>query len=153
MEEGQKFPEFSLPDQDGNEQTLSDLAGDEGLILYVYPKDDTPGCTVEAKDFRDMLGEFQEEGYSVAGLSKDDAASHEKFRGKYDLNFSLLTDADGSFLEETGAWGEKNMYGRKSMGIIRSTYVIAADGTLLKEFRNVRAKGHAERVLRDVREL
>lgn len=153
MEEGTQFPSFSLPDQDGNEQSLSDLAGDEGLILYVYPKDDTPGCTTEAKDFRDMLGEFQEEGYNVAGVSKDPAESHEKFRGKYDLNFSLLTDADGSFLEEIGAWGEKNMYGRKSMGIIRSTYVIAADGTLQKEFRNVRAKGHAERVLRDVRKL
>lgn len=153
MDEGTRFPSFSLPDQDGEEQTLEDLSGDEGLILYVYPKDDTPGCTIEAKDFRDLLGEFQEEGYSVAGLSKDPAESHEKFRGKYDLNFSLLTDAEGDFLEEIGAWGEKNLYGRKSMGIIRSTYVIAADGTLQKEFRNVNAKGHAERVLSEVRKL
>lgn len=153
MEEGAKFPSFSLPDQTGTAQTLKDLTGDQGLVLYVYPKDDTPGCTTEAKDFRDLLGDFEDEGYRVAGVSKDGAESHEKFRDKYHLPFCLLSDEEGALLEAIGAWGEKNMYGRKSMGIIRSTFVLAADGTVRKEYRNVRAKGHAERVLRDVREL
>ena len=122
-------------------------------MLYVYPKDDTPGCTIEATDFRDLLAEFEDEGFRVAGISKDPAASHQKFRDKHGLTFTLLTDADGDFLEEIGGWGEKTMYGKTTMGIKRSTYVLAKDGTLLKHYPNVKAKGHAERVLGDVRGL
>jgi peroxiredoxin Q/BCP len=153
MEEGAKFPSFSLPDQDGETCTLKDLTGDRGLVLYAYPKDDTPGCTIEAKDFRDLLGEYEDEGYRVAGISKDPAESHQDFRDKYGLTFTLLTDAEGEFLEAIGAWGEKTMYGRTSEGIKRSTFVIGKDGTLLKHYPNVRANGHAERVLADVRKL
>jgi peroxiredoxin Q/BCP len=153
MEEGSKFPSFSLPDQDGKPRTLEDLTGDRGLVLYAYPKDDTPGCTIEATDFRDLAAELEDEGFRIAGVSKDPAESHQAFCKKYDLTFTLLTDADGGFLEEVGAWGEKTMYGRTSEGIKRSTFVIGKDGTLVKHYPNVRAKGHAERVLADVRAL
>lgn len=153
MEEGSKFPSFSLPDQDGKPRTLKDLTGDRGLVLYAYPKDDTPGCTIEATDFRDLAAELEDEGFRIAGVSKDPAESHQAFCKKYDLTFTLLTDADGGFLEEVGAWGEKTMYGRTSEGIKRSTFVIGKDGVLLKHYPNVRAKGHAERVLADVRAL
>jgi peroxiredoxin Q/BCP len=153
MEEGAKFPSFSLPDQDGKPRTLEDLTGDRGLVLYAYPKDDTPGCTIEATDFRDLAAELEDEGFRIAGVSKDPAESHQAFCKKYDLTFTLLTDADGGFLEEVGASGEKTMYGRTSEGIKRSTFVIGKDGTLVKHYPNVRAKGHAERVLADVRAL
>jgi len=153
VEEGAQFPSFALPDESGEIRTLQDLTGDEGLVLYVYPKDDTPGCTIEAVDFRDLLGELEDEGFRVAGVSKDAAASHRKFRDKHGLTFTLLTDADGAFLEAIGGWGEKTMYGRTTKGIKRSTYVVGKDGTLLKHYPNVRAKGHAERVLADVRKL
>ena len=153
MEEGSKFPSFSLPDQDGKPRTLKDLTGDRGLVLYAYPKDDTPGCTIEATDFRDLAAELEDEGFRIAGVSKDPAESHQAFCKKYDLTFTLLTDAGGGFLEEVGAWGEKTMYGRTSEGIKRSTFVIGKDGTLVKHYPNVRAKGHAERVLADVRAL
>ena len=146
--EGQKLPDFRLPDQDGESRTFDSLKGEKGLVLYVYPKDNTPGCTVEAQDFRDRLAAFQAAGFNVVGLSKDSAASHCKFIEKHGLNFPLLTDADGSFLEAIGGWGEKKMYGRTSVGIIRSTYIADADGTLTQVYRNVRAKGHAERVLK-----
>jgi peroxiredoxin Q/BCP len=153
IEEGKQFPAFSLPDENGEARDLDALSGEKGLVLYVYPKDDTPGCTVEATDFRDLGGEFRDAGFHVAGLSKDSAASHCKFRDKYDLTFPLLTDAEGDFLSDIGAYGEKKMYGKVRMGIIRSTFVVAADGTLRKAYRNVRAKGHAERVLKEVRTL
>lgn len=153
VEEGKRFPDFSLPDENGEKRTLADLAGDRGLVLYVYPKDDTPGCTIEAKDFRDLGGDFRAAGFTVAGLSKDAAASHCRFRDKHDLTFPLLTDADGGFLAEIGAYGEKKLYGKTVEGIIRSTYVVDRDGTARKVYRNVRAKGHAERVLEEVREL
>lgn len=153
MEEGSRFPDFSLPDETGEERTLSDLSGEEGLVLYVYPRDMTPGCTTEAQDFRDLQEELRGEGFEVAGVSRDGAESHCKFRDKHDLTFPLLTDADAELLEEIGAYGEKKMYGKVRQGIIRSTFLIGADGTLLQAMRNVRAKGHAERVLRAVREL
>jgi len=153
VEEGKKFPAFSLPDENAEVRSLADLAGDRGLVLYVYPKDDTPGCTVEANDFRDLANDFHTAGFAVAGLSKDSAASHCRFRDKYDLSFPLLTDADGKFLTKIGGYGEKKMYGKTVEGIIRSTYVVGRDGTALKVYRNVRAKGHAARVLEEVREL
>lgn len=153
VEEGKRFPDFSLPDENGEKRSLADLAGDRGLVLYVYPKDDTPGCTIEAKDFRDLADDFHAAGFAVAGLSKDAAASHCRFRDKHDLTFPLLTDADGGFLAKIGAYGSKKLYGKTVEGIIRSTYVVDRDGTAKKVFRNVRAKGHAERVLKEVREV
>lgn len=150
LQEGETFPSFSLPDQNGEEKTLADLSGVEGLVLYVYPKDDTPGCTTEAQEFRDLLDEFHAKGYHVAGLSPDPADSHCKFIDKFDLPFPLLTDADKSFLEDIGAYGEKKLYGKVIQGVIRSTFVIDRDGTLEAAHRNVRAKGHAARVLRDL---
>lgn len=150
MNEGDKLPKLALPDQDGKTRTVADLAGPKGLVLYVYPKDDTPGCTVEAKDFRDLLPELREKGYEVAGVSRDTAASHCDFRDKYDLTFPLLTDEDAQFLEAIGAYGEKTLYGKKSVGIIRSTVVVDPDGKVVRHYPNVRAKGHAERVLREL---
>jgi len=147
LEAGQPLPPFTLPDQNGDVKTLADLTGPRGLVLYVYPKDDTPGCTVEATDFRDLLGAFETKGFRVVGLSKDSAASHCKFIDKYELSFPLLTDADGSYLEKIGAHGEKKMYGRVTKGIIRSTFVTDAAGKLLEVYPNVKARGHAERVL------
>jgi len=153
MKEREQLPPFSLPDETGRPRSLADLAGDRGLVLYAYPKDDTPGCTIEAQDFRDLVGEYRGAGFEVAGVSMDDARSHCSFRDKYDLSFPLLTDADGSWLASVGAHGEKTLYGRTSFGIIRSTFVVGPDGRVLKTYPNVRAKGHAERVLADVREL
>lgn len=150
IDAGDQLPELRLPDQDGKKRTLKDLAGPKGLVLYAYPKDDTPGCTTEARDFRDLLQDFQDKGFAVAGISRDSAESHCKFIGKHDLTFPLLTDADASFLERIGAYGEKKMYGRTTQGILRSTYVVDPKGKVLHVYRNVRAKGHAERVYQDL---
>lgn len=150
MKEGEKLPALELPDQDGTTRTVEDLAGPKGLVLYVYPKDDTPGCSVEAQDFRDRAGELRELGYEVAGVSRDPAASHCDFIAKYGLNFPLLTDEDASFLERIGAYGEKTMYGRTSKGVIRSTVVVDPEGRVVRHYPNVKAKGHAERVVRDL---
>ena len=151
LDTGDTFPSFSLPDQDGKNRTLGDLSGERGLILYVYPKDDTPGCTVEAQDFRGQLPALRAKGYEVAGISKDSAASHCQFIEKYELNFPLLSDEGGEFLAAVGSFGEKNMYGKMVTGILRSTFVIEKDGKLAKVYRNVRASGHAAKVLADLR--
>lgn len=153
LEAGDRLPDLNLPDETGERRTLTDLSGERGLVLYVYPKDDTPGCTIEAQDFRDVLPELRETGFEVAGLSQDGAESHCRFIDKYDLTFPLLTDSDGSFLEAIGAWGEKTLYGRKSEGVIRSTVVVSPEGEVLRLFRNVRAKGHAGRVVAELRTL
>jgi peroxiredoxin Q/BCP len=150
VNEGDKLPALDLPDQDGESRTVADLAGPKGLVLYVYPKDDTPGCTVEAKGFRDLLPEIREKGFEVAGISPDGSGSHCDFRDKYELTFPLLTDEGMAFMKSVDAYGEKTMYGKKSVGIIRSTVVVDPEGTVLRHYRNVRAKGHAARVLRDL---
>jgi len=147
MEAGQTFPHFELPDQDGKTRTLADLAGSAGLVLYAYPKDDTPGCTIEAQDFRDLLRDFDELGFAVAGVSPDPGDSHCKFIDKYGLTFPLLSDPDKSFLSAIGAFGEKTSYGKVVQGVIRSTVAVAPDGTVIDAWHNVRAKGHAGRVL------
>ncbi len=150
IQTGEALPALSLPDQDGRERTFASLTGPQGLVLYFYPKDDTPGCTLEAQDFQRLLPRFREAGYEVAGVSRDGAASHCRFREKHGLAFPLLTDVDASFSSAVGAFGEKVLYGKKSVGMIRSTLVVGRDGTVRKAYPKVSAKGHAEAVLRFV---
>ncbi|HJK96886.1 MAG TPA: peroxiredoxin [Polyangiaceae bacterium LLY-WYZ-14_1] len=146
LEEGKKAPAFQLPSTEGGKVGLKDFAG-KTLVLYFYPKDDTPGCTKEAEAFRDGLDAFAERNAVVVGVSRDSLESHEKFRSKYELPFPLLSDPDGKIHEKYGAWGEKNMYGKKSMGVIRTTVVIGPDGKVVKIFPKVRVPGHADKVL------
>jgi thioredoxin-dependent peroxiredoxin len=146
IEEGQPAPDFTLPADDGREVTLSQLRG-KPVVLYFYPKDDTPGCTKEACAFRDRNAEIQAQGAVILGVSPDDVASHGKFRDKYSLNFPLLADAGHQLAETYGAWREKNMYGKKSMGVQRSTFLIDAAGTVRKVWKKVSVDGHDEQVL------
>lgn len=146
LKEGSKAPAFSLAASDGEKVSLKDFAG-KTVVLYFYPKDSTPGCTVEAQAFRDAKKKLDARDAVVLGVSKDSIASHQKFAGKEKLNFLLLSDPDGKVIEKYGAWGEKNMYGQKKMGIIRSTVVIGPDGKVAKLFPKVKVKGHAEEVL------
>lgn len=150
LEPGDPFPAFALPDQNGAERRLADLGEGRPLILFVYPQDDTPACTMEALDFKAQLPSFEGLGYRVAGISKDDTKSHCAYAAKFGLPFPLLTDADGALLETIGAWGEKALYGKKVIGTIRSTFVIAPDGRLLRAFRNVKATGHVARLVREL---
>ena len=138
--------EFAWPDQDGNVVRSEDLAGTP-YVLYFYPKDDTPGCTKEACGIRDEWAAFKEAGLKVFGVSMDDDASHQKFISKYELPFTLLT-ATQDELEALGVWKEKNMYGRKFWGINRETYLVGADGTVLKHYKRVQAAKHAEQLLK-----
>lgn len=149
---GAPAPDFALPDQDGNVVRLSDLRG-KVVVLYLYPKDDTPGCTQEACDFRENLARLEQVGAVVLGLSPDSAASHREFREKYDLPFRLLSDEGGKVAGRYGAWREKQMFGNKYMGIDRSTFVIDQNGVLRRIFRNVKVEGHVDQVLQAVREL
>jgi peroxiredoxin Q/BCP len=146
VEEGQQAPDFELASDAGERVRLSDLRG-KPVVLYFYPKDDTPGCTKQACGIRDAWGEYRARGAVVLGVSPDDEASHVKFKEKYSLPFTLLADPDHAVATEYGAWGEKKNYGRTYEGIIRSTFVIGPDGTLVKALRNVKPDGHAERVL------
>lgn len=138
-------PAFELQDGDGKTWKLEDLKGRK-TVLYFYPADDTPGCTTEACDFRDSQHELIEAGYQVLGVSPQDAGSHQSFAQKYSLGFPLLVDEDHKVAEAYGAWGERNNYGTKYMGIIRSTFVIGEDGRLEKAMYNVRAKGHVAKL-------
>jgi peroxiredoxin Q/BCP len=147
---GKPAPEFALPSSDGTTQTLASLRGSL-VVVYFYPRDNTPGCTIEAEAFRDALPALTKLGAKVFGVSKDSLASHGKFRDKFKLNFPLLTDADGAMLTAYGAWGEKVMYGKAMLGIIRSTVLIGADGRVLAHWPKVSVKGHAEAVLEAVR--
>jgi peroxiredoxin Q/BCP len=149
LEAGAKAPSFTLPDQDGNKVSLSQLAG-QRVIVYFYPKDDTPGCTAEACQFNDNLAAFERAKVPVLGISPDKAASHQKFRTKYGLDFALLSDPDHSAMERYGAWGEKTMYGRTTTGVIRSTFLIDEKGKIAKAWYNVKADGHAAKVLAEV---
>ncbi len=153
LEKGQKLPPFKVPDQDGRARSFSDLVGPKGLVLYFYPKDNTPGCTLEAQGFRDRLEEFRKLGYNVAGVSRDSVKSHTAFIERHQLPFTLLSDAEGALSEAAGAWGEKVLYGRRSVGMIRSTFVAGRDGTLLKVYPRVSAKGHVEKLLCDLKGL
>ncbi len=146
VEEGEDAPDFTLPADDGRQVKLSDLRG-KPVVLYFYPKDDTPGCTKEACAFRDRTQELTAKGAVVLGVSPDDVASHGKFRDKYSLNFPLLADDGHQVAERYGAWREKNMYGKTSMGIQRSTFLIGGDGKVRKVWKKVNVDGHDEAVL------
>ena len=152
VKEGAKAPAFTLEADDGGKVSLADLKGKK-VVLYFYPRDNTPGCTLEAQEFRDALPALKKLGAVVLGVSKDSIASQCKFRDKYELTFSLLSDADGKVLEAYGAWGEKVLDGKKSMGIIRSTVVIDRDGTVAKHFPKVSVKGHGPAVVEAVKAL
>jgi thioredoxin-dependent peroxiredoxin len=150
LREGDPAPNFSLAADNGDHYTLGDLKG-QRTLLYFYPKDDTPGCTTQACDFRDNLARLEGVlGVRVLGVSPDTAASHAAFKKKYDLPFTLLADPELSAAEAYGVWREKTNYGRTSMGIVRSTFVIGPDGTLERIYDNVRAAGHVERLLNDL---
>jgi len=152
IEEGKKAPAFTLQDAEGNKVALKDLAG-RHVIVYFYPKDDTPGCTKEACGFRDLWKDLEKQGAVVLGVSPDDAASHRKFSDKYDLPFTLLSDPDKKVMEKYGAWGEKTMYGRKTTGVIRSTVWIAPDGRVKRHWRRVaKAADHPAKVLEALRQ-
>jgi len=144
--EGQPAPAFNLTADDGSQVRLADLKG-RPVVLYFYPRDDTPGCTKEACAFRDRKAELEKLGAAVFGVSPDTVASHVKFRDKFQLNFRLLADPDHAVAEQYGAWREKNMYGKKTMGIQRSTYLIGADGKVAKVWQRVQVDGHDEEVL------
>ncbi len=152
IEEGTKAPDFTLPADDGAKIKLSALKG-QPVVLYFYPRDDTPGCTRQACAFRDQQAPLKKLGAKVLGVSTDDVASHVKFRDKYELNFPLLADADHKVAEKYGAWREKNMYGKKSMGIQRCTFLIDAEGVVRKVWKKVSVDGHDEQVLAALKAL
>ncbi|MFN3151257.1 thioredoxin-dependent thiol peroxidase [Bremerella sp.] len=152
VEAGSKAPSFTLTADDGSKVKLADLKGSI-VVLYFYPKDDTPGCTKEACAFRDRQSELVKHGVKVLGVSPDDKDSHVKFKEKYKLNFPLLVDKDHKLAEKYGAWREKNMYGKVSMGIQRSTFLIDADGKVAKVWKRVQVDGHDEKVLEEVSKL
>ncbi|HVS00507.1 MAG TPA: thioredoxin-dependent thiol peroxidase [Thermoanaerobaculia bacterium] len=147
IEEGEAAPDFTLADDNGRQVKLSDLRG-KPVVLYFYPKDDTPGCTREACAFRDRSEELKGRGAVVLGVSPDDVASHGRFRDKFSLNFPLLADAGHQVAERYGAWREKNMYGKTSMGIQRSTFLIDREGKVRKVWKRVNVDGHDEEVLK-----
>lgn len=150
--EGQKAPTFELKSGDGKKVKLSSLTG-KPVVLYFYPKDDTPGCTVEAKGFQASLPHFAKMGAEVVGISPDSVESHCKFAGKYDLQFTLLADPDHEAAEKYGVWVEKNMYGRKYWGVQRATFLIDAAGRIAKCWPKVKPDGHADEVLAAVKAL
>lgn len=146
-------PDFSLQDQNGKTHTLKDYAG-KWVVLYFYPKDDTPGCTKEACSFRDEREVIAELGNAeVIGISKDSVASHKKFADKYNLNFTLLSDESLDTIKAYNAWGERSMYGKIYLGIIRSTYIIDPKGNIVKEYPKVNPKDHALQIIKDLEEL
>jgi peroxiredoxin Q/BCP len=152
LREGQPAPDFELPSSDGPPVALRDLRG-RPVVLYFYPKDDTPGCTREACAFRDAQAKLRKAGAVVLGVSPDSAESHRRFRDKYRLNFPLLADADKAVAKRYGAYGEKVLYGKKVKGMIRSTFVIDGAGVVRKVFAKVRVDGHDEQVLAALKEL
>jgi peroxiredoxin Q/BCP len=144
--EGQPAPDFTLHDQDGTPVSLSGLKG-KPIVLYFYPKDDTPGCTTEACSFRDARADYESAGATVLGVSPDDVKSHKKFATKFSLPFTLLADPDHAVCEAYAVWKEKNMYGRKSFGVERTTFVIDRAGVISKIFPKVKVPGHSDAVL------
>jgi len=146
LDVGDVAPDFTLPTDGGGEMTLSSMRGKK-VVLYFYPKDDTSGCTKEACDFREKISEFTKAGAVVLGMSPDSVKKHDKFKAKYDLPFSLVADEEKTALEAFGVWVEKSMYGRKYMGVERSTFLIDADGSIQSVWRKVKVPGHVDAVL------
>ncbi|MEM3851684.1 MAG: thioredoxin-dependent thiol peroxidase [Methanomassiliicoccales archaeon] len=149
IHEGEKAPLFKLPGSDGKEHSLSDFRGKK-IVLYFYPKDDTPGCTTEACGFRDAMQQIRKKGAEVIGISRDGVSSHQKFASKYNLNFLLLADESGETCEAYGVIQEKNMYGKKVLGIVRSTFIIDEKGTIERIFSPVKPAGHEMEVLKAI---
>jgi peroxiredoxin Q/BCP len=148
IEEGKPAPAFTLSDQDGNQVSLAQFKGKQDVVLYFYPRDDTPGCTKEACGFRDLNKEITKRGVAVLGVSADSGDSHQKFIKKYKLNFPLLSDPTRKVMEKYGAYGEKTMYGKKTVGVIRSTVLIGQDGKVKKHWQKVaNAEAHPAQVL------
>jgi len=151
-----KLPTFRLKGIDENgkeiETTDNDLLG-KWTVIYFYPRDNTPGCTTEAKEFSTLLEEFDKLGVRIIGISRQSVESHKRFREKHGLRITLLSDPDAEIHKSFGAWGKKKMYGREVEGVIRSTYLVSPEGEIVKEWKNVRAKGHAARVLEEIKEL
>jgi peroxiredoxin Q/BCP len=152
LSEGDKAPDFSLPDQRGEKVKLSDLRG-ETVVLYFYPRADTPGCTTQACGVRDRRADYAEAGARVFGISPDEVQAIDKFAGKYDLDFTLLADADHAVAEKYGTWVEKSMYGKKYMGVQRATFIVGPDGKIAKVFPKVSPKQHDDLVLKALDEL
>jgi len=149
---GDKAPSFSLPADGGGKVSLKDLKG-KTVVLYFYPKDDTSGCTAEACAFRDALPDFSKMEAEIIGISRDPVKSHDKFKAKYDLTFPLVSDEDGTVCEAYGTWVEKSMYGRKYMGIERSTFLIDGKGVIRNVWRKVKVPAHADEVLKAAQAL
>jgi peroxiredoxin Q/BCP len=147
---GDQAPDFTLKSDAGEDVSLSSLRG-KPVILYWYPRDDTPGCTIEACSFRDAYGEFQQAGAVVLGVSPDDTQSHEKFKSKYNLPFTLLADPQHQVAEQYGVWGTQKYMGREYMGVSRVTYLIGADGTIKQIWPKVKPEGHADEILTALR--
>jgi peroxiredoxin Q/BCP len=145
-------PDFTLPDQIGKEHTLSEYLG-KYVLLYFYPKDMTPGCTIEAQVFRDTMDKLSKHDIVVFGISKDTVASHKKFADKLNLNFSLLSDEDTKVVQDYGVWKEKSMFGKKYMGISRESFLIDPKGTIVKHYPKVTPANHAEEVLTDIEKI
>jgi peroxiredoxin Q/BCP len=150
VEEGKPAPDFELKSDSGETVKLSDLRGKQ-VVLYFYPKDDTPGCTTQACGIRDAYSEFEQEGAVVLGVSPDDERSHVRFKQKYELPFALLADVDHSVAEDYGVWVEKSYAGKKYLGVARSTFVIAEDGTIKRAIHDVKPDSHADDVLETLR--
>jgi peroxiredoxin Q/BCP len=152
LAEGDKAPDFSLADQNGEQVKLSGLEG-ETVVLYFYPRADTPGCTTQACGVRDRRADYEQAGARVIGISPDEVKAIDKFAGKYDLDFTLLADADHAVAEKYGTWVEKSMYGKKYMGVQRATFIVGPDGKIAKVFPKVSPKQHDDLVLKALSEL
>ena len=150
---GEKIPELTLPDQNGTEHNLQNLLGENGAVIYFYPKDNTPGCTLEANDFEQLGDEFAKLGFKVIGISKDSVKSHMNFSTKHALKFTLLSDQELKLCTAFGVWQEKKNYGKTYMGIVRSTFVVDGKGQVLTNYGKVKTKGHAQLVLDNILEL
>ena len=149
LTEGNKAPDFSGKTQNGEEISLGKLKGKK-VILYFYPKDNTPGCTAEACNLRDNYTELKEQGFEIFGISKDSEKSHRNFIGKYDLPFDLITDPEKTIMKDYGVWGEKKMYGKVTEGVHRTTFIISEDGVIDKIIRKVDTKNHAQQILNEL---
>jgi peroxiredoxin Q/BCP len=146
LEEGAKAPAFSVKDSEGNQVSLDDFKGKK-LVLYFYPQDNTPTCTVQACNLRDNFSLLTKRGFSIVGVSPDEESSHKKFAAKYSLPFVLIADPEHEIIEKYGVWGEKQMYGKKYMGLLRTTFVIDEAGLIEKIFRKPKSKEHAQEIL------